>query len=106
MRSGQFRLLGKRWTPELAPHVHIYLFAADSLAALTERAGYVVVAGGDFHGPHYTPGDLWRSCAREGAKGLLFSAAMEAGGIWARVIRDGPMIYVVAKPRTPHRGEH
>lgn len=105
MSSGQFKLLGRRWTPELAPHVHIYLFVSDSLAALTEKAGYLVVARGDFQGPHYTPGDLWRSCTREGAKGILFSAAMEAGGIWARVIREGPMVYVVVKPRLSHGDE-
>src|SRR6185295_6967154 len=27
MDSGEFRFLGKRWTPMLAPHAHIFLFS-------------------------------------------------------------------------------
>jgi hypothetical protein len=99
MKSGQFRLLGRRWTPELAPHVHIYLFRPESLAALVERAGFAVVASGDFHTPGYTLGDLRKSFVQGGMKGLLFSTVMQAAGMYARMIRSGAMLYLVAKPR-------
>ena len=49
MESGHFRLLGRRWTPELAPHTHIFLFTGASLSRLLSDAGFVVSAEGVFH---------------------------------------------------------
>jgi len=98
MNSGQFRLLGRRWTPELAPHVHVFLFTGEALAHLAVRAGFRVRAQGNFQMRNYTLGELKDSYVRGGPKGLLFSLAMYAGGAWARVVRSGPMIYVIAQP--------
>ena len=42
MESGHFRFLGRRWTPELAPRAHIFLFTAASLRHALERAGFGV----------------------------------------------------------------
>lgn len=98
MESGNYRLLGRHWTPELAPHVHIFLFTAASLKLLLWQSGFAVDALGSIH----TPTRSWRrwmKMARSGqVKELVWSAMQESGNLFARAIRSGPMLFAVARP--------
>jgi 2-polyprenyl-3-methyl-5-hydroxy-6-metoxy-1,4-benzoquinol methylase len=96
MESGLYRLLGRRWTPELAPHAHIFLFTADSLSKLASRAGFEVVTASNIHIPGHTGTELLEKYKVGGAKGFLFSAANLSGHLYGRAIGQGPMIYCVA----------
>ncbi len=96
MRSGNFRLLGKQWTPELCPHTHIFLFTENSLAKLAEDAGYKVQYRGNFfvghdwrkaYGSRLKSGDL---------KGLIWRMMQDLGSLYGRLISNGEMIYIVA----------
>jgi 2-polyprenyl-3-methyl-5-hydroxy-6-metoxy-1,4-benzoquinol methylase len=99
MESGHYRLLGRRWTPELAPHAHIYLFTPASLQQLLAQAGYEVEHVGNFHLPVYS-GRAWLARAASGdIKGAIWRAVQEAGGLYGRLIGKGPMVYVVASPK-------
>ncbi len=98
MESGHFRLLGRRWTQELAPHVHIYLFTPPALARLASLAALRVEAAGWFHLPLY-PRQEWARWLRAGAvKELVWRLGQEAGALYGRLIGAGPMQYVVARP--------
>ena len=101
MESGYFRVLGRFWTPELAPHVHIYLFTGAVLCRLLARAGFAVEAAGSFHvRPH-----SWRGVfvdLRSGAwRRALWHAMQQAGDAYGRLIGAGPMLYAVARPEPP-----
>ena len=97
MACGNFRLLGRRWTPELAPHAHIFLFVSSSLSLLLERTGFAIEAAGDFH----TPGYGWRKWMGKGGlfsgdvKTAIWRGVQGAGALYSRVIHAGPMLYVV-----------
>lgn len=91
MESGHFRLLGRRWTPELAPHVHIFLFTAESIRRLLAVTGYELVRSGTFHLPMQAP-------RLTSPKHFLWSIVQEAGGLYGRAIGSGPMLYAVATP--------
>ncbi len=97
MDSGNFRLLGPRWTPELAPHVHLFLFTPRSLALLLDRAGLAVDATGVFP----VNSRYWRTSVSCLTRGRLREAgwrAMQgAGELYGRVIGDGAMVYAVAR---------
>lgn len=97
MESGHFRLLGRRWTPELAPHAHIFLFTAATLTRLLHAAGFEVRASGSFHLAPLPPRS-WRALVRTGdVKTLVWTLGQEAGGLAGRMIGEGPMLYVVAE---------
>lgn len=97
MESGHFRLLGMRWTPELAPHAHVFLFTGAALSGLLERCGLVVEVSGSFHLPVCPLGVLTRRLFRGDVKGASWRAMQEAGGIYGRLINSGPMIYAVGR---------
>jgi 2-polyprenyl-3-methyl-5-hydroxy-6-metoxy-1,4-benzoquinol methylase len=103
MRSGCFRLLGRRWTPELAPENHIFLFTGSALRRLLVTARFIVRATGSFHLPTYSCRD-WLETVRSGAvKQFVWRGMQEAGGLYGRLIGAGPMLYVVASPdHAPH----
>jgi 2-polyprenyl-3-methyl-5-hydroxy-6-metoxy-1,4-benzoquinol methylase len=98
MQSGHFRMLGRRWTPELAPHVHVYLFTASSLAALVEQAGLRVCATGTFHVPSARWPEWRRRIVQGDLKGLAWRVHQDLGGAYGRLIGAGPMLYAVAEP--------
>ena len=101
MQSGNFQLLGRRWTPELAPHAHVFLFTAPSLGQLLSRAGLHVDTIGSFHLKAYSV-RAWLARLLSGdVKGALWRAGQELGGVYGRLIGKGPMLYAVASiPRT------
>ena len=96
MESGHFRFLGRRWTGMLAPHVHIFLFTGQTLAALLSYTGYSVTAVGSFHARPYTPLEYTRRLASGDIKGTLWRAHQELGGLYGRLLGAGPMLYAVA----------
>ena len=97
MESGQFRFLGKRWTPELAPHAHIFLFTAASLRRALERAGFVVETVGTFQDEPY-PLRRWLGRIWAGdIKGAAWRAHQELGALYARWTGAGPMLYAIAR---------
>ena len=97
MRSGNFRLLGRRWTPELAPHAHIFLFTPTALQRLLARAGYRVFNCGAFA----TPLSPWRQerggLGLAGLKEIAWRAAQNLGTLYGGLIGAGAMLYAVAR---------
>lgn len=100
MRSGQFRLLGRRWTVELAPHAHIFLFTAQALSRLVSMCGFAVETTGNFHLAPYPVREMRRQVRRGEYKEAVWHAMNEAGARYARLIRSGPMLYAVARKET------
>ncbi|HEY9428996.1 MAG TPA: class I SAM-dependent methyltransferase [Gemmatimonadaceae bacterium] len=98
MESGHFRLLGRRWTPELAPHTHIFLFTHAAMRRMLDASGYVVEKQGDFHLPLYAPSEWVRRVLGGDVKGAVWRAMQEMGGVYGRLIGAGPMLYAVARP--------
>jgi 2-polyprenyl-3-methyl-5-hydroxy-6-metoxy-1,4-benzoquinol methylase len=97
MESGNFRLLGRRWTPELAPHAHVFLFTPPAMRTLLARAGFVVEAAGTFHTPAsscWPPLGVPRLAE---LKVMVWRAMQDAGGVYSRLISAGPMLYAVAR---------
>lgn len=99
MESGNYRLLGRRWTPELAPHAHIFLFTRASLARLLERAGFAVDMSGTFAPPSPYAGESVRAAASGHLKVGIWSAVQAAGDLYARAIGQGGMVF--ASGRVP-----
>jgi 2-polyprenyl-3-methyl-5-hydroxy-6-metoxy-1,4-benzoquinol methylase len=98
MDSGMFRLLGRRWTPELAPHAHIYLFHPRSMSECFARAGFTIETLGSFHDDPYPPSMWLRRAVAGDVKGALWRAHQELGAWYGRIIGAGPMLYAVARP--------
>jgi 2-polyprenyl-3-methyl-5-hydroxy-6-metoxy-1,4-benzoquinol methylase len=96
MESGHFRFLGRRWTGMLAPHAHIFLFAAESLGRLLRNAGFTVTHSGSVHAPVCALSEWFRRLASGDVKGAVWRAHQEMGGLYGRWIGCGPMLYVVA----------
>jgi len=98
MDSGHFRLLGRFWTPELAPHVHIFLFTGTAMRRLLAAAGFAADAVGSFH----MPAACWRSLLNDvrsrAPRRALWHALQQAGDAYGRLIGAGPMLYAVARP--------
>lgn len=97
MESGHARLLGKRWTPELAPHAHIFLFTPASLRRLAQNAGLDVEALGSFHLAGASVLSTMGRAARGDVKSAIWRAGQDLGGLYGRLIGSGPMLYVVAR---------
>jgi 2-polyprenyl-3-methyl-5-hydroxy-6-metoxy-1,4-benzoquinol methylase len=106
MESGHFRLLGSRWTPELAPHVHIFLFTKESLTEMARRAGFSIEACGAFHLDPYPVRELAGRVFKGDIKGAIWKAYQETGSLYARCIGAGPMLFVVARPRRASGNVH
>ena len=96
MESGHFRFLQRRWTGMLAPHAHIFLFAAAGLSQLLARAGFRVVKSGSLHMPVCQPADYLKRLLAGDVKGAVWRAHQEIGGFYGRAIGAGPMLYAVA----------
>jgi hypothetical protein len=98
MHSGNYRLLGRRWTPELSPHTHIYLFTHDPLTQLLQQTGFAVQRRGNFHLPIGSVHE-WFGKLRSGAiKHFVWTGMQEAGSIYGRLVGQGPMLYAIACP--------
>jgi 2-polyprenyl-3-methyl-5-hydroxy-6-metoxy-1,4-benzoquinol methylase len=97
MRSGQFRLLGRRWTVELSPHTHIFLFTAQALSRLVSMCGFGVETTGSFHLAPYPIREMLQQWRRGEYKEAAWHAMNEAGARYARLIKSGPMLYAVAR---------
>ena len=98
MESGHFRLLGRRWTPELAPHAHIFLFTHAAMCQIMNKSGFTVVAEGSFHLAPYAARVWWNRLASGDLKGTLWRSMQEVGGMYGRLIGAGPMLYAVGTP--------
>ena len=98
MKSGNFRLLGRRWTPELAPHAHVYLFTPRSMSVLLANAGFTVDSVSSFHLSVYSFAAWTGRLMSPDFKGAIWRAMQELGGIYGRLIGVGPMLYAVARP--------
>jgi 2-polyprenyl-3-methyl-5-hydroxy-6-metoxy-1,4-benzoquinol methylase len=97
MESGNFRLLGSRWTQELASHVHIFLFTQASLSHLARMAGYEVTHAGSFHLEPLSKLRWVSRLAGGDVKGALWTAFQGTGNAYSRFLNAGPMLYVVAR---------
>jgi 2-polyprenyl-3-methyl-5-hydroxy-6-metoxy-1,4-benzoquinol methylase len=97
MDSGHFRFLGRCWTPELAPHVHIFLFTNVALSRLLAMTGFTVQASGSFHAVRYTWSALATRLLAGDIKEALWRSHQELGAIYGRMIGAGPMLYAVAR---------
>jgi 2-polyprenyl-3-methyl-5-hydroxy-6-metoxy-1,4-benzoquinol methylase len=100
MRSGQYRLLGRRWTAELSPHAHIFLFTAQALSRLVSMCGFAMETSGSFHLAPYPVQEMIQQSRRGEYKEAVWQAMNEAGALYARLIGSGPMLYVVARRET------
>lgn len=96
MESGVFRFLGSRWTPELAPHAHVFLFTPSSLRQLIADAGFEIQTVGTFQLEPYPLSSLVRRIASGDIKGAMWRAHQEMGAAYSRWTGAGPMVYVVA----------
>jgi 2-polyprenyl-3-methyl-5-hydroxy-6-metoxy-1,4-benzoquinol methylase len=96
MTSGSYRLLGRRWTPELAPHAHVFLFTPSALTQLVRKTGLNVDAVGNFHLPIYSPAAYLQRLISGDVKGAVWRAGQEAGGLYGRLIGSGDMLYTVS----------
>jgi 2-polyprenyl-3-methyl-5-hydroxy-6-metoxy-1,4-benzoquinol methylase len=97
MNSGSFRLLGRRWTPELAPHAHVYLFTAASLMKLMSQSGLITDAHGSFH---VSPcqWDEWVGYLRNAdLKSMLWQTGQHLGALNGRLLRAGAMLFTVGR---------
>jgi SAM-dependent methyltransferase len=97
MESGHFRLLGRRWTPELAPHAHVFLFTAASLSRALVNAGFVVQTVGALHDDPYPIREWTRRLFSGDVKGALWRAHQELGRLYGRAIGAGSMLFAVAQ---------
>lgn len=98
MRSGNFRLLGRRWTPELAPHAHVFLYTARALKRLLGRSGYNVVGAGTFSGPLSSWRRRFQDLFRFRVREMLWRAGQDAGMLYGRMLGAGAMLYAIACP--------
>jgi 2-polyprenyl-3-methyl-5-hydroxy-6-metoxy-1,4-benzoquinol methylase len=97
LESGRFRLLGRRWTPELSPHAHIFLFTARSLSRLAARAGFQAREVGDFLLPLRYGMAVRGLLQTRNVKEAVWRLGQETGGLWGRVIGSGEMVYLVGE---------
>ena len=98
MRSGHFRLLGRRWTPELCPDQHIHLFTVDAMQRLLSALDFRVERLGSIQVPSF-PFRVWLGYVRSGdLKEAVWRFGQEVGTWWGRAIGQGPMMFAVARP--------
>lgn len=95
MESGNFKLLGKKWTPELCPHAHVYLFTVNSINKMGEQASYKVTGSGNFKLKLAGIGTLIKRLFTSGPKAFIWKIMQESGSYYGRVINQGEMLYNV-----------
>jgi 2-polyprenyl-3-methyl-5-hydroxy-6-metoxy-1,4-benzoquinol methylase len=96
MESGSFRLLGRYWTPELAPHAHVFLFTRHALVHLLERAGVHTVTAGGFQ--PIPASREWISSLRDrDLKAFVWRTCQHLGRLFGQIIGAGDMTYVLCK---------
>jgi hypothetical protein len=100
MESGNFKLLGRRWTPELAPHTHVFLFTHDSIRQCMQLAGFNVIAQGDFHVGIASPIQVLKRFFKGDLKGALWRMMQDTGSVYSRLLGAGPMLFVVSLPHS------
>jgi SAM-dependent methyltransferase len=93
MASGNFTLLGRRWTPELAPHVHLFLFTPRSLARLLDASGLMVDATGTFPVASGYWRTSWSCLARGSWREAAWRAMQGAGELYGRLAGRGAMAF-------------
>ena len=98
MDSGHYRLLRHRWTPELAPHAHIYLFTGLALRRLLSMAGFDVEVTGSFHLAGMPVATMLSRAARGDVKGAVWRAVQDMGSVYGHLIGAGPMLYGISTP--------
>jgi 2-polyprenyl-3-methyl-5-hydroxy-6-metoxy-1,4-benzoquinol methylase len=98
MRSGSFRLLGRRWTPELAPHTHVYLFTASSLIALMSRSGLMTDTHGSFHVAPCGWQDWVGYVRNADLKSIVWQTGQHLGALNGHLLRAGAMLYTIGRP--------
>jgi len=97
MESGHFRLLRMRWTPELAPHAHVFLFTGAALNRLVEHSGFDLEACGSFHLPICSEQVLARRFVSGDVKGAIWRSRQEAAAICGRPVGAGPLLSAVGR---------
>jgi SAM-dependent methyltransferase len=97
MDSGHFKLLRSRWTPSLAPHVHLFLFGTASLKTLLTRAGLKPLIMGSFQDEPYEPMQYVRRALSGDLKGALWRAVQETGSFYGRFLGEGPLLFAVGR---------
>ena len=97
MESGQFRLLGRRWTQELSPHAHIFLFTEAALRKAVAMAGFQVAGAGKFHLPPALGHALREFGRAHRVKDLVWRLGHEVAATYGRLIRSGEMVYAVGR---------
>ncbi|SRR5579884_976303 len=106
MESGHFRLLGRRWTPELAPHAHIFLFTNDALCRLLLQAGLTPEASGSFHLPLHS-WRRWMAILRtRNLKEIVWTGLQESGSLYGRLVTAGPMLFAVSRASSVDNRSH
>jgi 2-polyprenyl-3-methyl-5-hydroxy-6-metoxy-1,4-benzoquinol methylase len=98
MNSGSFRLLGRRWTPELAPHTHVYLFTASSLIRLMTTSGLAAETHGTFHVAPCGWQDWVRYLRGADLKSMLWQTGQQLGALNGRLLGAGAMLFTVGRP--------
>jgi 2-polyprenyl-3-methyl-5-hydroxy-6-metoxy-1,4-benzoquinol methylase len=100
MDSGEFRLIGRRWTGMLAPHAHIFLFSPDTISAMLKKAGFEVEAVGSIFLPQASWKDYLEPLTKGDVKTVAWRAVQDAGANYGKMVGRGPMLYAVAsRPR-------
>jgi 2-polyprenyl-3-methyl-5-hydroxy-6-metoxy-1,4-benzoquinol methylase len=101
MESGHYRLLRRRWTPELAPHAHIYLFTPAALERLLGLAGFDLRSTASFHDAALPISAMLSRARRGDVKGAIWRAVQEMGGVYGHLIGAGPMLYAISSAIAP-----
>ena len=94
MESGSFRLLGRYWTPELAPDAHVFLFTRRALVNLLERAGVQAVSIGGFQ-PRLPAREWFGTLGQGDLKSFIWRTGQRLGTLYGRMIGSGDMTYVL-----------
>lgn len=100
MDSGHFKLLKARWSPSLAPHVHLFLFGAASIKTLLTRAGLQSFMIGSLQEEPYAPMQYVRRALSGDFKGTLWRAIQETGNFYGRFLKEGPLLFAVGRKLT------
>lgn len=101
MESTHFKMLRLRWTPELAPRAHVFLFTAAALARLLRVSGFTIQASGTIHEDPYPLRSWWARLMTGDVKGAIWRAHQELAATCARLGGTGPMLFMVAELANP-----
>jgi 2-polyprenyl-3-methyl-5-hydroxy-6-metoxy-1,4-benzoquinol methylase len=96
MCSGNFKFLGRWWTPELAPHAHIFLFTPKAMRNCLKAAGFNTVHEGTFHLPILNSSQVANDLIKGRFKHALWRLGQASGNCYSYAINSGPMLFAVA----------